>query len=64
MKSVLNVDLNAGFDLVIIDVWEGSFIPSIDPYHAGLATEEARLKLYSYIKENITDTVVADEGNI
>jgi len=64
IKNVLNLDLNAGFDLVIIDVWEKEFIPAIDPYQADLDAEEARFKLYSYIKEHITDKAVEDEGNI
>ncbi|MDL2307715.1 hypothetical protein LJC48_06820 [Desulfovibrio sp. OttesenSCG-928-C06] len=64
IKNVSGLDLNAGFDLVIIDVWENSFIPAIDPYKVDLATEEARFNLYSYIKENITDKAVEDEGNI
>ena len=64
IKNVLNLDLNVGFDLVIIDVWEKEFIPAIDPYQADLATEEARFNLYSYIKEHITDKAVEDEGNI
>jgi hypothetical protein len=45
IKNVLNLDLNAGFDLVIIDVWEKEFIPAIDPYQADLSTEEARFNL-------------------
>ena len=64
IKNVLNFDLNAGFDFVIIDVWEKEFIPAIDPYQADLDTEDARFNLYSYLKENITDTVVEGEGNI
>ena len=64
IKNVLGLDLKAGFDLVIIDVWEKEFIPAIDPYQADLSTEEARFKLYSYIKEHITDKAVGDEGNI
>ncbi len=64
IKNVLGLDLNAGFDLVIIDVWEKEFIPAIDPYQADLSTEEARFNLYSYIKEHITDKAVEDEGNI
>lgn len=64
IKNVFGLDLKAGFDLVIIDVWEKEFIPAIDPYQADLTTEEARFGLYSYIKEHITDKVVGDEGNI
>ena len=64
IKNVLGLDLKAGFDLVIIDVWEKEFIPAIDPYQADLSTEEARFNLYSYIKEHITDKTVEDEGNI
>ena len=64
IKNVLGLDLKAGFDLVIIDVWEKEFIPAIDPYQADLSTEEARFNLYSYIKEHITDKAVEDEGNI
>ena len=64
IKYVLGFDLKAGFDLVIIDVWEKEFIPAIDPYQADLSTEEARFNLYSYIKEHITDKTVEDEGNI
>lgn len=64
IKNVFGLDLKAGFDLVIIDVWEKEFIPVIDPYQADLTTEEARFGLYSYIKEHITDKVVGDEGNI
>ena len=64
IKNVLGLDLKGGFDLVIIDVWEKEFIPAIDPYQADLSTEEARFNLYSYIKANITDKAVEDEGNI
>ena len=64
IKNVLGLDLKAGFDLVIIDVWEKEFIPAIDPYQADLSTEEARFNLYSYIKEHITDKTVEDEGTI
>ena len=64
IKNVFGLDLKAGFDLVIIDVWEKEFIPAIDPYQADLTPEEARFGLYSYIKEHITDKVVGDEGNI
>lgn len=64
IKNVLGLDLKAGFDLVIIDVWEKEFIPAINPYQADLSTEEARFNLYSYIKEHITDKTVEDEGNI
>lgn len=64
IKNVLGLDLKAGFDLVIIDVWEKEFIPAIDPYQADLSIEEARFNLYSYIKEHITDKTVEDEGNI
>ena len=64
IKNVLGLDLKAGFDLVIIDVWEKELIPAIDPYQADLSTEEARFNLYSYIKEHITDKTVEDEGNI
>ncbi len=64
IKNILNLDINAGFDFVIIDVWEKSFIPAIDPYQADLSTKEARFNLYSYLKENITDTIIEEESNI